>query len=133
MTAVLDMPGREASACLRTKVRIGTPVRTEVTTRTEPPVVTDADVFERAIDRIGEWGWCDGSGEENGPRCVGITIAESLRDLGMIDSFSFWGRNLPRLGFSDVPDLIHWNDREATKEEVVAKLREAAESARSSS
>lgn len=106
-------------------------------------VVTDADVLERAADLLEEFGWCQGAAarDEAGKSIVGTweravsfchngAIYRAACDLGVSSSL-FDGRWERLIGDSDA----HlWNDVPGrTKQEVVARLRDAAATARETS
>jgi hypothetical protein len=95
--------------------------------------VTKADVLRRAADLLEEQGWCQGSyglpfnawyaGERPmQPLCFLGAVVQSARDYGVETGNDFyqWARNYAgeSYGFNDHPGR--------TKNEVVARLREAA-------
>lgn len=112
---------------------------------TEAPAVSDADVLERAADLLEEFGWCQGScaislegtatyqgwlnGELVDGLCMGTALIRAGRDLGReilspFDSYPPFDIDIDR-------PVAVWNDEPGrTREEVVARLRDAAAAAR---
>lgn len=104
--------------------------------RVGAPVVTEADVLERAADLLdsGEWGWCQGVARDGDSVCMlgaiaiaaGATLVEQQRQLDVDTPLYIRSREwLPpgqRATFNDEPGRA--------RAEVVAKLREAAARAR---
>lgn len=95
-----------------------------------PSVVTEADVLRRAADLLEEFGWCQGEygSKQDEKFCAVGACWEAKRELGLDvcgDEYLQWPESA--LGLADVPP---WNDDPArTKEEVIARIRAAAERA----
>lgn len=111
---------------------------TEATPVTRPEVeVTAADVLNRAADLLGEWGWCKGAARHEDSFCLLGAIAfaangypprsSAITDADCTDLYVTAKEILrPFTG----GELGIWNDEPGrTKEQVVAKLREAARAA----
>lgn len=93
------------------------------------PAVTEADVLRRAADLLEEFGWCQGDygSKEAGAFCAVGACRQASSDLNFRrDEYGLmWPESA--LELDNVPP---WNDDPArTKEEVIARLREAAERA----
>lgn len=107
-----------------TEVEAPAPAQTEITV---------ADVLERAADLLGEYHWCRGHPANFGEDyyCAGFAIGRAQNELGYVPPdgkvYSFeWAADY--LGVKHIPK---WNDTPGrTREEVVARLREAARNAR---
>lgn len=99
-----------------------TMVETPAETRIAPTV---REVLHRAADLLEEFGWCqnDLGSKEQGEFCALGALDEAGLELGL-PLFVVWP------GEWACSDLVNWNNKPGrTKAEVVAKLREAAESA----
>ena len=104
----------------------------------DDPKPTKRDVLHRAADLLEEFGWCQGALTNLGigisPReagvdrfCLSGAIGRAVYDLlGFSEGSAIaWARILHDLGGIEA---VSWNDAPGrTKEEVVTKLREAAE------
>lgn len=105
------------------------------TVLTESPVVTAADVLERAALILEEWNWCQGQLRDGDSFCMlgAIAFASGMNPYDVPDS---WDMQEPPTVYEEAvgvlssvcPHKARWNDQEGrTKEEVIAMLREAAE------
>lgn len=117
------------------------PVETRPEVEVTRHEVTTADVLERAADLLEEFGWCQQhyalteEGEISLPDqgdavqfCAAGAAMRSMFDFGLEN----WtgGHGLVKAAFGG--EASRWNDEPGrTKEEVVARLREAARKARS--
>lgn len=111
------------------------------------PLVTEADVLNRAADLLEEFGWCQGNCAVDSDGlslgyyddgvvafCVGGAFARAWDDLaaGECDGHKVFSKTSllsPLLGLGPGREQ-HWNDTaDRTKAEVVQRLREAAKAA----
>lgn len=105
----------------------------------ETPAVTEADVLRRAADLLEEFGWCQGAlgmphnhCSDRGAYCFAGGIAGAARDLGFADGSTSYLLAAHVLGvdMAAITDAVGWNDAPGrTMQEVVQRLREAAEAA----
>lgn len=98
----------------------------------EVPVVapvTTRDVLHRAADLLEEFGWCqlDDGSKASGSMCLIGSVRAAAGDLGFNEALAL--RSV--YASPAIPSLpMHWNDAPGrTREEVIARLREAAETA----
>lgn len=97
------------------------------------PQVTTRDVLHRAADLLEEFGWCQGQMYDGGRFCFAGAVHQAWRDYGLPPKVDALGLDaddwVSVLGIS-WGHFVGWNDTPGrTKAEVVARLRDAANSA----
>lgn len=102
--------------------------RHEVQAEPVVPVVKDEPwrkVLREAANILQEKGWCQCQAED---RFGHVCMAQAI-SLACKKDFSLYGETTMRFRTILGMEAVHWNDTEGrTKEQVIAKLREVAES-----